>query len=157
MAVKSKTTKPDMQRKRLVQSPYHRRGRVLSANLSPELRESYNRRSVPVRTGDTVRIARGDHTGYEGKITRVDRKKYRIFVDGIKREKADGTTILIPIHASKVKVINLNLDDKWRKGVLKTEGATEEAKPVEEKVSDEQEEKPQEIPSEEASTKSGGK
>ncbi|RLI11822.1 50S ribosomal protein L24, partial [Candidatus Bathyarchaeota archaeon] len=68
--------------------------------------------------GDTVRILRGDYKDYEGKVTRVDRKKYRVYVDGVTREKADGTTIPVPIHHSKVEIIKLNMDDKWRKKML---------------------------------------
>jgi large subunit ribosomal protein L24 len=62
---------------------------------------------------------RGDRKGLEGKVTRVDRKKYRINVEGITREKVDGTAIQIPIHPSKVMITNLNLDDKKRRESLK--------------------------------------
>jgi ribosomal protein L24 len=61
---------------------------------------------------------RGDHKGFEGKITRVDTKKFRIYVEGLTREKVDGTTVFAPIHPSKVVITHLNLDDKWRKKVL---------------------------------------
>jgi large subunit ribosomal protein L24 len=114
-----KTKQPDKQRKRLFAAPLHIRGKFVSSHLSSELRSSYGRRSVRVRTGDNVRILRGDKTGFEGKITKVDRKKYRIFIEGIKREKSDGTTVLVPVHASKVEVLNLNLDDKRRKETFK--------------------------------------
>lgn len=69
---------------------------------------------------------RGDHRGLEGKVTRVDRKKYRIFIEGVTREKVDGSTTLVPIHPSKVMIIRLNLDDKWRKKALKRKGAAKE-------------------------------
>jgi large subunit ribosomal protein L24 len=62
---------------------------------------------------------RGDRKGLEGKVTRVDRKNYRINVEGITREKVDGTAIQIPLHPSKVMITNLNLDDKWRRESLK--------------------------------------
>ncbi len=67
-------------------------------------------------------MTRGDRAGFEGKITKVDRKKYRILVEGVTREKVDGTAIPIPIHPSKVMIINLNLDDKWRRETLKRRG-----------------------------------
>ncbi|MEM2960358.1 MAG: 50S ribosomal protein L24, partial [Candidatus Bathyarchaeia archaeon] len=105
------SVKPGKQRKRLYQAPYHIRGKILSAHLSSELQETYKTRSLPVRKGDTVRISRGDYKGVEGKVMRVDRKRYRIFIEGITREKADGTTVLVPIHPSKVEIIRLNLDD----------------------------------------------
>ena len=110
--------KPTKQRKMLFQAPDHIRHKHFAAPLSPELRASHGVRAIPVRSGDAVRIMRGDHKGFEGKVTRIDRKKYRIYVEGLTREKVDGTTILVPIHPSKVMITNLNLEDKWRKQVL---------------------------------------
>jgi len=130
-----KTIQPRKQRKRLFQAPLHIRYKQFSAPLSLELKASHNTRSVPVRVGDTVKLMRGDRKGFEGKVTRVDRQKYRIFVEGITREKVDGSAIQIPIHPSKVMIIRLNLDDKWRKEVLKRKA---KEKPVEEPI----EEKP---------------
>lgn len=111
-------TKPAKQRKMVYQAPDHIRHRLLAAHLSAELRASHGLKSLPVRSGDTVHVMRGDHKGVEGKITRVDLAEYRIFVEGLTREKVDGTTISVPIHPSKVIVTRLNLDDKWRKEIL---------------------------------------
>lgn len=135
-----KTTKPRKQRKKLYQAPLHKRYRRFSAPLSPELKSSHNTNSIPVRTGDTVRVMRGDYKGFEGKITRVDRREYRIFVEGATREKVDGSTALIPIHPSKVMITRLNLDDKWRREILKRKGGvTEKAELAEEKIVEEPE------------------
>jgi len=95
-----------------------------------------------VRTIDTVKITRGDRKGFEGKVSRVDRKKYRIFVEGVTREKVDGTTTLIPIHPSKVMITRLNLDDKWRRKMLERKGAIEKAKMPKEKIVEEEAEAP---------------
>ena len=75
---------------------------------------------------------RGDHKGFEGKITRVDRKAYRIFIEGVTREKVNGSTTLVPIHPSKVMITRLNLDDKWRKEELKRKGTAKKAELPEE-------------------------
>lgn len=123
-----KTVQPRKQHKMLYNMPAHRRIRLFSACLSPSLKATHHVNAVPVRTGDTVRIMRGDKKGTEGKIARVDRGKIRIFVEGVTREKVDGTAIQFPIHPSKVMITNLNLDDKWRAESLKA-GV---AKPVEE-------------------------
>ncbi len=117
-----KTTKPRKQRKRLYKAPLHKRYKQFSAPLSPKLKASHNTNSVPVRTGDTVQIITGDRKGFEGKITGVDRGKYRVFVEGVTKEKVDGTKVPILIHPSKVMIIQLNLDDKWRREVLKRKG-----------------------------------
>lgn len=126
-----KTIQPRKQRKRLFQAPKHIRYKQFSAALSSELKASHDTRSVPVRVGDTVKLMRGDRKGFEGKVTRVDRQKYRVFIEGITREKVDGSTIQVPIHPSKVMITNLNLDDKWRKQILKRKT---KGKPVEKPV-----------------------
>jgi len=124
-----KTVQPRKQRKMLYQAPLHIRYKHFSAPLSPSLKASRHVNSIPVRTGDTVRIMRGDRKGSEGKVTKIDRKNYRIFVEGVTREKVDGTAVPVAIHPSKVMITNLNLDDKWRSKSLKVEVAEEVEKP----------------------------
>jgi large subunit ribosomal protein L24 len=127
-----KTTKPTKQRKRLYQAPINERYKRFSAPLSSKLKESHGTNSVPVRKDDTVMIMRGDRKGSEGKVTQINRKKYRIFVEGATREKVDGTTTLIPIHPSKVMITRLNIDDKWRKKIMERKGVAEKAEIAEE-------------------------
>src|SRR5512139_3855798 len=74
---------PRKQRKRLFNSPAHMRHKIMSAHLAPDLVKSHGIKSIPVRKGDTVRVMRGDHEGFEGKISRVDLANYRIFVEGL--------------------------------------------------------------------------
>jgi large subunit ribosomal protein L24 len=122
-----KTTKPTKQRKRMYQAPVTDRYRRFSAPLSSKLKDSQGTSSVPVRKGDTVMVMRGDRKGSEGKVNQIDRKNYRIFVDGATREKVDGTTIPVPIHPSKVMITRLNLDDKWRKKTMERKVVAEKA------------------------------
>ena len=122
-----KTIKPGKQRKKLYQAPLNRRSKFFSAPLSSKLKLSHNTKSLTVRKGDTIMIMRGDRKGLEGKITQIDKKNYRIFIEGITREKVDGTTTLIPIHPSKVMITKLNLDDKWRKKILERKSLSEKA------------------------------
>jgi large subunit ribosomal protein L24 len=111
---------PRKQRKLLYNAPAHLRHKLMAAPLSPQLIALKGAKTLPVRKGDTVRIMRGDHKGFEGKISRVDLKNYRIYVEGLTREKVDGTVIFVPVHPSKVIIKNLNLDDKWRKAIVET-------------------------------------
>lgn len=111
-------TKPSKQRKMIFQAPDHVRHKLLASHFSPELRGTHIVKNLPVRSGDTIRIMRGDHRGFEGKVSRIDRNKYRIYIEGLTREKVDGTTIFVPIHPSKIMITRLNLDDKWRKNIL---------------------------------------
>ena len=109
---------PGKQRKKLFNAPAHLRHKLMAAPLSNELAASRGAKTLPVRKGDTVRIQRGDNKGFEGKVSRVDTKEYRIYIEGFTREKVDGTNIFLPIHPSKVQIRNLNLDDKWRKDII---------------------------------------
>lgn len=135
-----KVTKPNKQRKMLFQAPLHKRYKLFTAPLSDELIKSHGVDSLPVRTGDSVRILRGDRKGLEGKVIGVDRKNYRIFVEGVTREKVDGTAVQIPIHPSKVMITSLNLDDKWRREIIKRKSALKEAAEKPEAI-----EKPEEV------------
>jgi len=45
-------------------------------------------RAMPIRTGDEVKVLKGDHKGKTGKIEGIDRKKLYIHIEGITREKA---------------------------------------------------------------------
>jgi len=148
---KTLTSKPSKQRKRLFTAPLHVRYKILSAPLAPELREKYGFRSLPVRVGDKVQVMRGDFKGFEGKVLSVDRKKFKIAIEGITREKVDGTTINVPIHPSKVMITELNLDDKWRRKIIERKSKVKEElkrrKEEEEKVKEE--EKIEEIEEEE--------
>jgi large subunit ribosomal protein L24 len=135
-----KTTSPRKQRKQLYTAPLHKRYKIFSAPVSPDLKKSHGINALPVRSGDTVKIMRGERKGFEGKVTEIDRTKYRISIEGVTREKVDGTAVPMPIHPSKVMITNLNLDDKWRKEILKRKGKGEKAKPpAEEKIVKEEE------------------
>ena len=109
---------PGKQRSRLFNAPAHLRHKLMSAHLAPELMKSHDTRTLPVRKGDTVRIMRGDHEGFEGKVSTVDLMNYRIFLEGLTREKVDGTVIFVSVHPSKVLIKSLNLNDKWRKRTI---------------------------------------
>ena len=72
-----------------------------------------------MRTGDTVRIVRGDFSGVEGKVSDIDTTRQRLFVEGVTREKVAGTSEKVSVHCTKVMITKLNLDDKWRADSLK--------------------------------------
>jgi large subunit ribosomal protein L24 len=129
------TNNPGKQRKMLFNAPAHIRHKQMAAPVSSELAASRGAKTLPVRKGDTVRIMRGDNKGFEGKVSRVDLKAYRIYLEGLTREKVDGTNIFLAIHPSKVQIRNLNLDDKYRKETIlgrkiAEKTATAKAKPA---------------------------
>lgn len=114
----NKVKNPRKQRKRLFNAPAHIRHKMMAAPLSSELASSKGAKTLPVRKGDTVRILRGDNKGFEGKVSRVDLKAYRVYMEGLTREKVDGTNIFLAVHPSKIQIRSLNLDDKYRKDTI---------------------------------------
>ena len=120
--MKATPRKPSTVRKRWFNAPLHRRRKYLSAPLSPELRAEYGTRSLPVRRGDTVVVLKGDWKMKEGKVTRVDTKRMRIYIEGLTRERMDGSTVPIPIRPWNVMITKLDLSDPWRKRILERRG-----------------------------------
>uniref|UniRef100_A0A8C3AXF0 Ribosomal protein L26 n=1 Tax=Cyclopterus lumpus TaxID=8103 RepID=A0A8C3AXF0_CYCLU len=90
-------------RKRHFNAPSHIRRKIMSSPLSKELRQKYNVRSMPIRKDDEVQVVRGHYKGQQiGKVVQVYRKKYVIYIERVQREKANGTTVHVGIHPSKV-------------------------------------------------------
>jgi large subunit ribosomal protein L24 len=119
---------PSKQRKALYEAQGQRLRKQMAAALSDELRGTQGRRSYPVRRGDTVKILRGDFAGVEGKVTDVDTRGQRLFVEGVTREMTSGTSTNVSVHTSKVVITKLNLDDKWRAESIKLSPGKEPAK-----------------------------
>jgi len=61
---------------------------------------------------------RGDAKGYEGKVVKVDRKEYRVYIEGLTRTNSRGEEVLIPVHYSNLMIIELDLSDPWRRRKL---------------------------------------
>lgn len=106
--------KPGKQRKYRHNAPLHVKRKFLSAHLSEELREKHNRRSFPVRKGDEIEVMKGKFKKKTGKISRVNLKKSKVYIDGITVKKVDGTDVQTPIDPSNLRLINLNLNDEKR-------------------------------------------
>lgn len=122
-----KTVQPRKQRRILFNLPLHLRWRLLTATLSPNLREELGIKRLPIRKNDIVKIVRGDWKGYEGKVMRVDLKRVKIFVEGVTLKKADGTEVFYSIHPSKVMIIKLgDVDDVRRKIIERKQNARNE-------------------------------
>ncbi|CAH1961180.1 unnamed protein product [Acanthoscelides obtectus] len=106
----------------------------MSAPLSKELRQKYNVRTMPIRKDDEVQVnlrsttfeqlcygvytfifirfvllqvVRGHYKGQQvGKVVQVYRKKFVIYIERIQREKANGASVFVGIHPSKVIIQN---------------------------------------------------
>eukprot|EP01116_Phalansterium_solitarium_P011844 TRINITY_DN27666_c0_g1_i1.p1 TRINITY_DN27666_c0_g1~~TRINITY_DN27666_c0_g1_i1.p1 ORF type:complete len:166 (-),score=59.38 TRINITY_DN27666_c0_g1_i1:81-515(-) len=98
-------------------APSNVRRVIMSAPLAKELRTKYNVRSMPIRKDDEVVVVRGTYKQREGKVIQVYRKKFVIHIEKLTRERANGATVNIGIHPSKVQITKLKLD-KDRKSIL---------------------------------------
>jgi large subunit ribosomal protein L24 len=122
-----KTINPGKQRKRMHNAPLHVKRKGISAHLDENLLLKYDKRSVPVVKGDTIRVMRGNFRGHEDKVAKVNIKKGIVEIEGITMSKADGNKIAKPIHPSNVLITKLNLTDRWRRRRLET-GLSEETR-----------------------------
>jgi large subunit ribosomal protein L24 len=122
----TKSRQPRKQRKALREAPLHKRQKLMSATLHPDLREKFNRRSLPVRKGDVVRIMRGDFKGHEGEVVEVDLKRLRVYVEGATIERSDGQEVYYPIHPSNLMIIEPNMDDPMRRKIIERSGGEPE-------------------------------
>ena len=112
-------TKPRTQRRNLYNLPLHKRRKQVSAPLSKELKKEHQKNSLPVIKEDVVKIIKGEYKGKKGKVTGVNLKKYKIYVEKITVKKPDGKEKHIPISPSNVIITELNLKDEKRKQILK--------------------------------------
>ncbi|UKK02930.1 60S ribosomal protein L26 [Theileria orientalis] len=94
---------------------------IMSAVLSRELRQKYNVRSMPIRKDDEVMVVRGHFHDREGKVTQVYRKKWKIYVERITRDKNNHESVQVGLHPSNVVITKLRLD-KHRRKILERKG-----------------------------------
>lgn len=114
-SIKWKASKqPRKQRKYLSNAPLHTKRKMLSANLSKDLRKKYVKRSIPLRKGDTIKIMRGKFKKKQGKVIKITAKAFKIYAEGMQRKKNDGSKVDVPLKASNLQIIELNLEDKKR-------------------------------------------
>jgi large subunit ribosomal protein L24 len=99
--------------------PKHSKERTLRSSLSGELKEKYGRRNVRVVAGDTIKVMRGEYSGIEGKVEKVNTKRGSLAIEGIQREKIRGGNVKVQINTSNVIITNLHLDDEYRQTSLR--------------------------------------
>ena len=105
---------PRKQRKALYNAPAHARGKHLSATLSKDLRADLGKRSLPLRSGDKVRVLRGDFKGHEGEVLSVDYTSYKVTIEEVTLSKPDGTAVFLPVDLSNLMIIDADTKDDRR-------------------------------------------
>ena len=77
---------------------------------------------MPVRRDDTVLVTKGDRKMTEGKVIRIDVANRLLFVEGVTRQRLDGTAVQIPIKPENTMITRLHLDDERRRRALERRG-----------------------------------
>ncbi len=131
------TIKARKQRLQLYNAPIHRKRKWISSHLTENLLLKYDRRSVPVIKGDTVKVMRGSYKGHEDKVAQVNVRDMTVNVEGVIVSKAKGDKVAKPLPASNLMITKLNLTDKWRRRKLESK-LSEAAKKEVEKEAEEQ-------------------
>jgi large subunit ribosomal protein L24 len=106
--------KPSKQRKYRYGAPLHVRRRFLAVHLSNDLKQKHGMRNLVVRMGDKVKVIKGDYKGKEGKVSMVSLKKTLVYVEGIERQRRDGSKSQLGIAPANMIIIELNTEDKRR-------------------------------------------
>lgn len=114
-----RSRQPRKQRKYRHNAPLHIRQKFVSAHLSKELRKKYNRRSMNLKKGDSIKIMVGQFRNKTGKIEDVSVKKTLVYVSGIEIAKRDGTKARYPVNPSNLIITDVNMDDKMRNKSIK--------------------------------------
>ena len=113
-----RSVQPRKQRKYRANLPNHLKQKLMRAPLSKELRKKYNKRSLTLRVGDTIKVVTGQFKGVMGKIDIIDYNKNKIKLTGAELVKSNGQLVKYPIDPSKVTIITPDLSDKKRKEIL---------------------------------------
>lgn len=137
------------QRKYRANAPYHHRDKFLSAGLNDELKDKIGTKTLPVKEGDKAEILRGDFSGLSGKVENVDYDDYKVYLNGIDRERVDGTEASVAIDPSNIRLTKLELDDERRlkkyevseedKAEIQAEEEPEEEETTEEDITEDEE------------------
>jgi large subunit ribosomal protein L24 len=106
--------KKKKQRKYRFNADQTTRHHLIKINLSKELREKYKKRNLEPRKDDVIKVMRGKFKKKEGKITNIDLKHYKIYIEGIQLTKKEGTKTNVPIDPSNLQMKEINLNDKKR-------------------------------------------
>lgn len=135
-----KTRKPGKQRKRNAEAPMHRRQKKMSALLEKDLRKDLGRRSLPLKSGDGVRVMRGDFRNTEDEVRNVDLGKMKVTLEDLKKEKVDGTEVRPSLDPSNLIITEPDLSDEEREKIVKRSGGevAEELKHSEEEREEEE-------------------
>ena len=130
----NKSKSPRKQRKFRAQAPLHIKGKFVYAPLSSELKKKHGVRNVRVRSGDKVKVLRGQFKGHIGKVEKIDLQNEYVHIEKAERSKKDGGKLFYPIHPSNVIIQEL-VTDRTRQKRFDRVSAGRTKEPTEKKAS----------------------
>lgn len=95
------------QRKYRFEAPVSIKRKMMSSNLSKELRKKYGKRNMTPRKGDTVRVMVGKFRNQKGKISDVNLNKMKILIENLQVQKKDGSKVNIPFEPSNLQIVEI--------------------------------------------------
>jgi len=120
--------KSDIERKRKLNAPLHKKQKELRVHLSKELRDKYKMRALQVRKDDIVKVMVGKYKGKEGKIVKASVADSYVNIDNLKIKKVDGKEIYVKFQPSNLIIKELSLNDNIRLAKLKREKKVQKMK-----------------------------
>jgi large subunit ribosomal protein L24 len=60
----------------------------------------------------------------------VESREGKVYIEGLTRKRIDGRVVDVPVHASNLVIISLNLDDEYRKRKLESSKLVEARGPA---------------------------
>lgn len=106
---------PRKQRRYNYSAPLHIKQKFVNVHISKELRKKYNKRSVGLKKGDSVKILRGKFKGHTGTVEKINLKKSKAIINGAEFTKKDGSKLPFLIAVSNLIITELNIEDKKRR------------------------------------------
>ncbi len=103
---------PTKQRNFRRNAPLHILRKFIHSHLSKELRKKYSTRSLSLRVGDKVKIMVGNFKGKEAKVSDVNTKAAKVYIEGMDRTKKDGSKARVPFNASNLMITALGKEDR---------------------------------------------
>ena len=106
--------RPVKQRRYSKNAPKHVVKKFMSVHLSKDLRKKYSTRNILVRKGDKIKVMRGEFAKKEGRVSRVNYKRRKVYAENIDLIKRAGAKAQVGLQPSNLMIIELNLEDKKR-------------------------------------------
>jgi len=103
---RSVSKQPRKKRKERYQAPLHKARSFLHCNVAKEARKKVGSKTALVRRGDTVKVMRGSFKKQTGKVTEVDYKTLKVFVEGMTVQgRKSKKRSFVPFDSSNLQII----------------------------------------------------